>query len=86
MLKKINNQFNIRQTRSQNDFIRPQVNSVHYGEDSLKYLGARIWEIILSEIKMCTHLSEFKTKIKKWVPIQCPCRLCRQYIGGLGYI
>ena len=81
-----NSELNIRQTRSQNDFIRPQVNSVHYGDDSLKYFGARIWEIIPDEIKMCTQLSEFKAKIKKWVPSECPCRLCREYIGGLGYI
>ena len=81
-----NSELNVNRTRSQNDFFRPQANSVHYGHDSLRYFGPRIWEIIPSEIKQCTNLSEFKCKIKKWIPSDCPCRLCRNYIGGLGYI
>ena len=81
-----NSKLNVNRTRSQNDFVRPHANSVHYGHDSLRYFGPRIWEIMPSEIKQCTNLSESKSKIKKWIPSDCPCRLCRNYIGGLGYI
>ena len=67
------------------DFIRDNINTVHYGEDSLKNLGYLIWEHVPSEIKECSTLSEFKNNIKKWVPDKCPCRLRKWYIQGLGY-
>ena len=28
----------------------------------------------------------FKNKIKGWVPLSCPCRLCRVYIQNVGFI
>ena len=42
--------------------------------------------------KCCHHkcrnmtLLEFKSKLKSWNPINCPCKLCKTYIGGVGYI
>ena len=36
--------------RSSSDFLRPRVNSVHYGKDSLQYFGSIIWNIIPVEI------------------------------------
>ena len=68
---------NSRILRSNNDFLLPQVNTVHYGHDSLRYLGCKIWELIPSEIKTSTDIETFKIKIKSWVPSSCPCRLCR---------
>ena len=79
-------EFNVQRTRSQNDFMRPRVNTVHYGNDSLRDFGPRVWNILPNEIKSSTHLSDFRAKIKKWIPSECPCRLCTIYIGGLGYI
>ena len=29
---------------------------------------------------------EFKSKVKSWNPINCPCKLCKTYIGGVGYV
>ena len=79
-------EFTVQRTRSQNDFMRTRVNTVHYGNDSLKDFGPRVWNILPNEIKSSTHLSDFRAKIKKWIPSECPCRLCTIYIGGLGYI
>ena len=72
--------------RSHNDFFLPQVNTVHYGHDSLRYFGCKIWEIIPQEIELCGTLENFKLHIKKWIPSQCPCRLCKVYLDGVGYI
>ena len=75
------------QTRSfvGNGFYLPRVKTVHYGHDSLKFLGCKIWGIVPDQIKLCTSLSEFKVAIKSWFPEQCPCRLCMHYIAGVGY-
>ena len=37
-------------------------------------------DILPDEYKNSTRLKEFKTKIKNWVPLNCPCRLCKTYI------
>ena len=34
----------------------------------------------------CETFFEFKSKVKSWNPINCPCKLCKTYIGGIGYI
>ena len=75
------------QTRSSvtNDFVLPQVNTVHYGHDSLRFLGCKIWGLIPEQIKLCQSVAEFKSSIKNWIPDPCPCRLCRDYIAGVGY-
>ena len=38
------------------------------------------------EYKNIDNLSEFKNKIKNWVPQNCPCRLCKTYIHQVGFI
>ena len=75
-----------RTLRSNNDFFLPQVSTVHFGHDSLRFFGSKIWEIIPHEIKSITNPEKFKREIKQWVPSECPCRLCRNYMYGVGYI
>ena len=71
---------------SRNDFILPRVNTVHYGHDSLRYFGAKLWGILPENIKDSQNLVDFKHKIKSWMPTCCPCRLCKDYISGVGYV
>ena len=71
--------------RSQSDFIIPQVNTVLKGENSIRYLGPLIWNLIPSDIKEAESLSAFKIGIRKWKPQNCPCRLCKDYVPGLGF-
>ena len=72
--------------RSQTDFKLPKVNSVYAGTDSLRFLGPKVWDIIPSTLKNITSLETFKREIKKWIPSNCPCRICKSYIQGIGYI
>ena len=81
-----NDKVNKRVLRSKNDFFLPQVNTVHYGHDSLRYFGCKIWEIIPQQIKSCNNVDQFKLKIKMWVPSECPCRLCKTYLYRTGYV
>ena len=74
--------YNLRHT---SDFSVPHVRSINYGFESLAYLGPKIWELIPSDMKEIDSLNEFKNKIKHWKPESCPCRLCKLYIGGVGY-
>ena len=68
------------------DFKTENVRTVHYGTESLSFLGPKIWKILPSEIKTSTSLQVFKNKIKQWVPENCPCRLCKIYIQNVGFV
>ena len=68
-------------------FKRPNVNKVHMGEESISYFGPIVWDRMLPEnIRSITTLEEFKVQINKWIPDNCPCRLCKNYVQNLGFI
>ena len=74
-------------TRSGDTFVRPKVKSVYKGDQSLRSFGPIVWnEMLPNELKACQSLSEFKHNIKSWTPENCPCKLCKTYIPGLGYV
>ena len=72
--------------RNGNHLQRTNIQTVHFGSESIKTLGAKIWDLIPAEIKASKSLMIFKKKIKNWTPKSCPCRLCRIYIGQVGFI
>ena len=72
-------------TRSQKDFKIPHINSVKNGQESLRFMGPKVWEMVPVTIKNARSLSIFKNNIKRWTPERCPCRLCKDYVPGLGY-
>ena len=45
-----------------------------------------MWNIIPTEIRNIESLEQFKLKIKKWKPTNCPCRLCKDYVPNLGFV
>ena len=60
-----------------NQFRKETIKAVHYGLQSLKYVGPKIWELLPNNIKYSNSLSKFKKLIKLWKPEACPCRLCK---------
>ena len=80
-------QFNCNcKTRNFNEFQCECVKTVHYGVETVFFLGPKLWSILPQEYKIIDNLSEFKNKIKHWVPQNCPCRLCKTYIHQAGFI
>ena len=59
---------------------------MNYGTESISFLAPKIWEIVPEDIKASETVAEFKTKIKIWIPDNCPCRLCRTFVPKLGFI
>ena len=62
------------------------IKTTRYGSESIKFLASKIWELVPHEIKNSSCLAIFKRKIKHWIPIQCPCKLCKTYIPNLGFL
>ena len=62
----------------------PSSCSKDYETDNI--LCPKIWSILPNDIKLSTNIVEFKMKIRSWKPVKCPCRLCKVYIPGVGFI
>ena len=74
-------------TRLGSDFVRPKVNSVYMGDNSLRIFGPIVWNnMIPAQYKSCSSLIEFKRAIKSWIPDNCPCRLCKRFVTGVGFM
>ena len=67
-------------------FTTSNIRTVYYGTETISFLGPKIWSILPNEIKESESLIEFKNKIRKWKPKECPCRLCKTYLSGVGFI
>ena len=72
--------------RYQSELSRPLVKSVFNGTEATSYLGPRIWDLVPLEMKQRESLTAFKKAIKTWNPHHCPCRLCKKYVAGIGFI
>ena len=46
----------------------------------------KIWDLVPIETRESESLNAFKFKIKRWVPEGCPCRICKIYLGQVGFI
>ena len=76
-------------SRTKNDatFQRPNVNSVYKGDQCLRTFGPIVWdEMIPKNMKEIGNLNDFKKTISSWVPNNCQCRLCKDYIPNLGFV
>ena len=72
--------------RNINPFQPINVKTVFNGTETIAFQGPKIWAIIPEEIKNSDSLALFKSKIKRWEPKGCTCRLCKVYIQNLGFI
>jgi len=72
--------------RSNADFQIPSINSVLMGQNSLRYFAPLIWNTIPLDIRNLKSLKLFESKIKTWKPVDCPCRLCKNYLDGVGFV
>ena len=83
VFKIVNSNYNLRKKTL---FEGRNIRTEQYGFHSLSYIGPKIWCGVPEDIKSSETLTTFKNKIKKWKPIDCPCRICKVYIQNLGYI
>ena len=72
--------------RGTSQFLVDPVHNVFNGSESASYFGPKISPEIPTDIKNKGSLIEFKKEIKKWKPLNCPCRICKIFIPNLGFI
>ena len=72
--------------RSQIDFTRPNVNSEHFGISSLRYMAAKVWDMVPNDMKNVNEIETFKNNIRKWKPVNSHCKVCLDYVSCVGYV
>ena len=66
-------------------FVYPKVRT-DMGKKSLRSFGPLVWNRMVPEnIKSSLNVNIFKEKIKSWVPNNCDCNLCKDWVDGVGY-
>ena len=82
---KIENDGSISHSQKSN-FRTPKVNTVTFGLESFRCLGPKIWKLVPDNLKAIDSIQAFKEALKNFTFNKCPCRLCKDYIHGVGYI
>ena len=72
--------------RSESELLLPNVDTVFKGQNPISYFGSVIWNSIPFELRKASSYQIFRSEIKRWRPTNCPYRLCKNYIGNLGFI
>ena len=72
--------------RNNNPFISSNVHSVYNGTETISYRGPQIWALVPNDIKHSKSSTEFKRRIRKWKPNDCPCRICKRFIANIGFV
>ena len=72
--------------RSGSQFHQLSANTVWNGQETISYLGQDIWNMVPEEMKQKSSLFAFKREIKQWVPNNCLCRICKNYLPNIEFI
>ena len=72
--------------KSQTDFLRSTVNTTKLGLSSLRHFASKVWSVIPIETKNSSTVEIFRSKISKWEPNDCDCKLFQDYLHRVGYV
>ena len=57
-----------------------KIHSVRSGIETASFVGTRVWNSLSSDLKECKSFERFKTKVRNWIPENCPCQLCKPHL------
>ena len=58
----------------------------NHGSESLSFLAPKLWDLLSNSIKNYTFPKEFKTKVNTWTGDYYFFRICKKYVGRVGFI
>ena len=70
----------------ENIFQTYNIRTVTWGTEALSHFGPKIWSLLPLSLKKLPTLKQFKPAIRSWRPDICPCRICKYYLAGVGFI
>ena len=60
--------------------------TVYHGSENISSFAPKLWDLLPNSIKDSASLKYFKTKNNTWAADRCPFRICKKYVGRLGFI
>ena len=78
-----NNTYNLRNFE---EFVTKRKRTVKMGLETLNYRSPQLWSILPENVRQINSLVQFKESVRKWVCIDCPCRLCKLYLPNIGFL
>ena len=63
-------------SRRPNNILIPKIKAYTYGENSLNFVGPKIWNSLPENVKGAKSLFCFKKLLKSWNGENCSCRMC----------
>ncbi len=63
----------------------PRIDSVLYGNHSIRFHGTKLWVAMPESCKTATSLVNFKTGLKSFSGIQCKCWACK-FTNNVSYL
>ena len=72
--------------RNQSDFRRPLIRTNYQGSESISYLGPKVWDINPEKLKEVSSIVSFQKSVRKWILQKYPCRLCKPFASGVGFL
>ena len=64
----------------------PKAKTTHFGLESIRRMGPIIWGLVSEDMKNAKSIEIFKEEVKKLDFEKCPCKICKEYVQGVGYI
>ena len=73
-------------TKKKMNFKFPKAITTHFGIETVSRMGPIIWNFVPEDMKNAKSLDIFKTQVKCLTFDKCPCKICKQYVQGIGYL
>ena len=85
-LKYLFSAVNGNKSHSQSGFAGLGIITVFCIANSIRYFGSVIWNSLSNDLRNICDFDLFKTTIRRYNPVEFPCRLCKHYLDGLVFI
>ena len=73
-------------TRAFPEVRRPPSHTTKHGLQTASYIGAQLWDSLPKSVRDSDSVDRFLSDVKKIPDLRCRCRLCADFVSGLGYI
>ena len=71
---------------AQKDNSRHELELIYHGSERVLFLESKLWDMLWNYCKDIDNLNTFKKQVKKSLPENYPCRLCKVYISNKGFV
>ena len=83
MFERRDNTYNLRNFQ---EFGTKRKRTVKMGLETLNCRSPQLRSILPENLRQIDTLVQIKESVKKWVCIDCPCRLCKLYLQNIGFL